>query len=248
MKMPENWDFYFEEDEDGPMSIFVNIGLHQIAPIKKYLNLLCISIRYTSKENGFPTSDDLDRLSILEEEIIPTLWKKFKAIQVGHITSKGTRDFFIYFKEKVQIDNILSGPFRSFPSSTYHFSEDKNWDLFLMVLMPSEEQYQLMQNRRVLRNMEKHGDTLQKLREVSHWAYFEKQEDQCSFEKAVKKDNFKVLRKRFNKEDKLRYEIVFSRLDKVDYDEVNIYTTSLYKLAKDFNGYYDGWECKSFTE
>lgn len=248
MILPENWSFYIEEDDDYPMSIFVNIGLSKIAPIPNYPVLLCISINYTSKDNGFPIDEDLDKLCSVEDELTTTLSTIFKAIHTGTITSNGTRDIFIYFKNEVKIEKILSAHLQDFPLHQYHFSINENWDSFWGLLMPSREQYQSIQNRNVLYDMEKHGDLLQKAREVRHWIYFNSKKDQNSFEKTVKNQNFKVLKKSFNKKNPLPFEIIISRIDKIDYDNIDTYTINLYKIAEGLNGNYDGWECETFID
>jgi hypothetical protein len=248
MTLPEDWASYFKESDDDPMSIFVNVGLSRITPIVNYSTLLCISINYTSKDNGFPIDEDLDKLSSIHENLIDAFQEKFKAIHAGSITSDGTRDFFIYFKKEVQVEKMLSKLLQGFSSHTYHFSKDKNWGLFWSVLMPSENQYQSIQNGRVLYDMESQGDLLQKAREVSHWAYFKSEKDQNSFQEAVENENFKVLNKSFDKENSLPFEIVFSRVDHVNYDEIDVYTINLYHIAKTLNGNYDGWECETFPD
>lgn len=248
MILPENWASYLKKSDDDPMSIFVNIGLSRIAPIANYSTLLCISIDYTSKENGFPIDEDLDKLSSIHESLIEAFREKFKAIHAGSITSDGTRAFFIYFKKEVQVKKMLFKLLQGFSSHTYCFSKDKNWDLFWGVLMPSEDQHQSIQNGRVLDDMESQGDSLQKARKVSHWAYFKSEKDQNSFEKSVESENFKVLSKSFDKENSLPFEIVFSRVDHVNYDDIDVYTIKLYHIAKALNGNYDGWECETFPD
>lgn len=120
---------------------------------------------------------------------------------------------------------------------------DKEWDGYLNFLFPQPEQYQRIQNRKVVDNLVKNGDKLEKKREVMHWIYFTNENDRENFIQKIASKNFKVEEKNKVKENKeFSYNLRISRIDKVDYENIDDFTIHLWKLANENNGDYDGWE------
>ena len=224
------------------MSIFLNLSLIDIAPIKDYTSVLWLSIDYIPKENGFPQKEELEKLEAFEDKIVKIFREKFEAIFVGRLTSDNSRDFYFYFKEAPEVDYILSENLKNFTSYDFYFDDDKNWALYFNVLYPNPKQNQSIINRKVLLNMRKNGDSLQEPREVNHWAYFKSKKDRNTFEKTIRYEKFKIIRKNMDNQENLPYGIVFSRKDKVDFDEIDKYTIELFIIAEKLNGLYDGWE------
>lgn len=140
MTQAEDWCFYFEEEEGKPMAIFLNKGLSKVAPMEGYSTLLWLSIPYTPKKNGFPLDEELNQLECIEDVIEDFFLKNYKAIYAGRTTTNGSRDFYLYFQEKISLEEALTNLPVSIPSYEYHFSQDKEWGLFWCVLMPDTEQ------------------------------------------------------------------------------------------------------------
>ncbi|MBO6211657.1 ribonuclease E inhibitor RraB [Algoriella sp.] len=101
---------------------------------------------------------------------------------------------------------------------------------------------QSISNRDVLENLEKNGDNLSKAKEVFHWIYFKSENDRQNYIEITEKDNFVVVDKSFVKENDFPFSLEIKRVDKVDYEYIDDYTLCLWKLAKENNGVYDGWE------
>lgn len=99
-----------------------------------------------------------------------------------------------------------------------------------------------MSNRDVLENLEKNGDSLTIEREVFHWIYFKSENDRSKFILLVKEKRFEIVEEVFNTEDEYPYSLQIKRVDKVGYEDIDHYTLSLWVLANENNGIYDGWE------
>ena len=133
----------------------------------------------------------------------------------------------------------------AFPSYIYDFGikEDKEWESYFEFMYPNPKQYQSILNRRVLDNLESHGDSLTKTRQVDHWICFKTQDDRQTFLDKIKDDGFQIINQDYYADNaEFPYSLQIARVDNVDIDSVNDYTLSLWQLAIECNGDYDGWE------
>jgi hypothetical protein len=90
------------------------------------------------------------------------------------MTTEGRREFYFYAKNPPLTDSLISGAMASFPEYKFKWGaeEDPQWEHYSEFLYPSEEEFQWIQNEYVVENLEKHGDSLEKRRDVEHWSYF----------------------------------------------------------------------------
>ena len=95
-----------------------------------------------------------------------------------------------YFGDTTFYDKALSEVMVAYPK--YHFGYgskyDKDWDGYFDFLYPSPQQFQSIQNRRVIDQLEKGGDKLNKPREVDHWIFFKSDNDRTNFLTKIKTD------------------------------------------------------------
>jgi regulator of RNase E activity RraB len=79
---------------------------------------------------------------------------------------------------------------------------------------------------------------------VSHWAYFKSTEDRSKFiAKAINmgfKNTYEYATEKVG--DGLPYGVTIERNDRVDWSSINEVTLPLFRLAREFDGDYDGWE------
>ncbi|MFC0345879.1 DUF695 domain-containing protein [Epilithonimonas hispanica] len=242
-KYPEEWNFYLTSIEDKPASIYLNLALQQLAPIKEKSNLCWVSLKLKSPtENGLTTNEESEILFKIEDKILETINPK-NSLYIGRLTNNGYRDFYFYSKDskvfKSETEKI-SKQYSNYEISVFS-KEDKNWDSYFE-LYPNEMDLQSISNRSVLENLEKNGDNLTKPREVFHWIYFKNENDLKNYIQIVTKENFEIVNNDLIKENKLPYSLQIKRIDKVGYDDIDDYTLYLWRLAKENNGDYDGWE------
>jgi hypothetical protein len=114
----------------------------------------------------------------------------------------------------------------------------------LNVLYPSPEEHQRIKNRHVIEAIERHGDSLKKPRPVRHWAYFKSPQDRNQFIARAANAGFNVtdLPESDDSAAENPYGVTLERIDPVDWDSINEATLELFRLARDVNGDYDGWE------
>ena len=241
----EKWEFYFSNVDDKVSSIFVDLGLHKIAPIKNESNLIWISITMNNPDkNGLSSQEESGILGIIGKDLVNKITAKFKSTYAGRLTSDGRRDFYFYVDQTKLYDKAISEVMAVYPK--YNFTigskEDKNWSYYFDFLYPKPEELQRISNRQIIDELKKGGDILKKEREVDHWIYFETEKDRDKFISKIKKDDFDIVEQKFDEsEKKFPFILHIKRVDKVDLESVNEYVIYLWKIAVECNGEYDGW-------
>lgn len=242
----EEWEFYFSNVDDKLGSIFVDLGLHKIAPIIDKPNVVWISIKMNNpREDGLSSQEESGLLGDIEDALVDKITSKHNSIYVGRLTSAGDRNLYFYLGDTTLYDKSISDVMVAYPKYQFDFGTkvDKEWDGYFNFLYPTPQQFQCIQNRRVIDQLEKGGDKLIKSREVFHWIYFKSNIDREKFLEKIKNDNFTIVDKGSdNTWGEFAYRLEIKRIDKVDINSVNEYVIYLWKLAIEMNGEYDGWE------
>ena len=243
--MPE-WDYYFSNVDDKLSSLFVDLGLYKVAPLEDKFNFIWISVKMNNaRVDGLSSSGESELLGTIEEKLVAQIYATFNSTYAGSLTSNGHKDFYFYIEDTTSYDNVLKEFIKVYPEYRFDYGSkiDKKWSGYFDFLYPSPQQFQSIQNRRVIDRLEKNGDKLIKMREVDHWIYFKTKKDQNLFLNKILFDGFTVVTKEYDKKSGgLPYKLHIKRIDKVDWNSVDAYVVYLWKLASDCNGIYDGWE------
>jgi len=242
----EEWEFYFSNVNDKLGSLFVDLGLHKVAPIADKPNVVWVSIKMNNpREYGLSSQEESGLLGDIEDALVEKIVSKHNAIYVGRLTSAGYRDLYFYFGDTTLYDKTISEVMVAYPKYQFDFGskEDKEWGGYFNFLYPLPQQFQSIQNRRVIDQLEKGGDKLTTEREVFHWIYFKSDSDREKFLEKIKNDNFSIVSKDSDKSwGDFAYRLQLKRVDKVDQNSVDEYVIYLWKLANEIGGEYDGWE------
>jgi uncharacterized protein (TIGR01619 family) len=248
----EEWSSYFTNVDHKPASIALDLGFKNIAPLSQKSNSLWISIDMKNPtQDGFSSHEESELLWEIEDKLVDTLEEKYQSVFVGRLTSNGERALYLYINEDKQYDATIAKVMESYPSYVYRhdMKKDPKWDIYFNFLFPSPIDFQDIMNRRVLANLESHGDSLEKPRVVYHWISFHTENEKKEFLDKIKELSFKIEDEIFDEKHKdIPYILNISRIDKVDYSSVSEYTLSLWKLAQECNASYDGWETSIETE
>lgn len=242
----EEWEFYFSNVDDKLGSLFVDIGLHKVAPMADKPNVVWVSIKMNNpREDGLSSQEESELLCDIEDALVGKIISKHNSIYVGRLTSAGDRDLYFYFGETTLYDKTISEVMVAYPKYQFDFGskEDKEWGGYFDFLYPLPQQFQSIQNRRVIDQLEKGGDKLTKEREVFHWIYFKSNSDRVKFLEKIKNDNFSIVCKDSDESwGEFSHRLQIKRIDKVDQNSVDEFVIHLWKLANEIGGDYDGWE------
>lgn len=242
----EEWDFYFSNVDNIIGSFYIDLGLIHIAPVSDKLNLVWISVQMNSpREDGLSSSEEFETLKAIEDRLQEFILAKHNAIYAGRLTTDGRRDFYFYMGDTTLYDKTISESLVAFPAYSFDFGikEDKQWEQYINFMYPNPRQFQSIQNRRVIDNLEEHGDPLTKARPVDHWIFFKTEADKEKFLSKISNDGFTIVINDYDKElGETPFRLHISRVDKVDHKSVDDYVLKLWELAEECNGEYDGWE------
>lgn len=242
----EEWEFYFSNVNEKLGSLVVDLGLYRVAPMKDKPNILWISIKMNNpSEDELSSQGESEILGYIEEALIDNITSKHNSIYVGRLTSAGDRVFYFYVENLKDFDQVISEVMAVYPEYQYDFDskEDKEWQGYFDFLYPLPQQFQSIQNRRVIEQLEKNGDNLTKEREVFHWIYFKSNIDRERFLEKIKNDKFLIVNKEYDISlGEFPYQLQIKRVDKVDQSSVDGYVIYLKDLAEEIGGDYDGWE------
>ncbi len=242
-----DWAFYFSNVNDKLTSIATDLNLISIAPVNGQESVVYVSIKMLNpKENGLSSNEDAGELWKIEDEIIKALENnKLNYTFAGRLTSDGFRNLYFFGENTILMEKQVSSTMTAFPKYEFDFGHkpDKEWSGYFDFLYPLPKQMQVIQNSRVLEQLEKGGDDLTKVREVFHWIYFKTQNELDQFESFTDSLGFETKNKgKTEQPNEYKFVILISRVDKVGYDEIDDYTLELWEKAQKLNGDYDGWE------
>ncbi|RFS19093.1 DUF695 domain-containing protein [Chitinophaga silvatica] len=240
-----DWDIYTCHIEESPAVIGLDLDLRRFAPLKEKPNAIYITVYLNNpREDGFPKDTEFAIMGEIEDKLVDVLQTKLDAQFVGRTYSNGVRDFYFYVGETILHDKYISDVMISFPDYRYDFGvkEDNNWELYFDYLFPDVYEFQRIQNRKVLRMLQQHGDVAEKLRPIEHWIHFKTIEDRTLFWEHIKENGFTLIKEDGTENPEFPFKLCISRNDKASESAVNSVVMGLWELSQQVNALYDGWE------
>ena len=248
--MAEDWDFYFARVDDAVCSIHVDLGVRIEAPIetRPWLVWVWLALR-APRADGLASAEEAPALQKIEDALVATLSAVSGAQFVGRITGSSRRDFYFYATEPGEFESTVAEALKPFEGYEYEAgsSFQPDWEQYLRVLYPSENNLQRMFNRRVLESLAEHGDVHEEPRKVSHFFKLpdEAARDACRDTLAAIEFTIDSEGRSFEEDDSAGWLLTASRVDSVDAHTINGITIELKRLAEQHAGVYDGWDCEA---
>jgi uncharacterized protein (TIGR01619 family) len=242
----EDWATYLTTVYENRLgSVLVDLGLIAIAPIQ-YFNKSFTFTTYFNQpnEDGLTSESEYEIINQIEDNLINLLTSNSNTIYSGRIKFDGKMQSYFYSEKLPEVENCLLELQNKFSDYSFEHTikDEENWTSYFEILYPSEFEMQIIQNGKVIENLQKYGDLFEKERLVEHWIYFTDSNNREQFINEIKGTEFEIVEKAETSSDELPFLLRLSRVDKVDYESVNEYTMFLWQKAKEFNGEYDGWE------
>ncbi len=243
--MESDWDFYLCQLNGWPASILLDLAYGDSGPISEFDQ--CLIMRLTlqeAREDGFPTREESERLDELEDAL-ETAWLENKSDtrHVGRVTTHGWRDFFFYCRDPQRVQQQICSVLQAFPDYPPQFAvePDPEWQIYYGLLFPSDREWQMICNERLLRHLEESGDRPEIQRDVVHWVAFGSQENRDRFVQEVAQRGFQTRLLAESGTD-MPYGVEVSRRQSADRSSIHNVVFTLYDLTKEYDGQYDGWE------
>jgi uncharacterized protein (TIGR01619 family) len=245
--MSDNWNFYLDVVDDHLASIVVDLDVTEEVNIRKYKWLFSVKINIQNPtEIGNPGEQEDEQICEWEYDLMEKLNQE-DIIQVGRVTTNGTREFFYYAKKEKHVKIIDQHALAVFDKNGYEteissIEEEEPWSFYSEFLYPDEYQFQQMSNRELVELLENENDDLEEPRKIEHWIEFETLDDLKAFEQDIQNEGFTTERFEQQKNEDGTYSITISRKDGVDYHLIDSVTDTIIATAQQHNGQYDGWE------
>ncbi|MBW8686918.1 DUF695 domain-containing protein [Chitinophaga rhizophila] len=240
-----DWDIYTCHIEDKPAIIGLDLGLRRFAPLSKKPYSLFITVYLNQpRPDGFPHGEEFSMLGEIEDWLVQELENSLKAHFVGRTMSDGIRDFYFYTSDIQDYEQCIASAMARFPNYRYEcgMKEDKTWELYFDYLFPDVQEFQRIQNRKVLRTLKQHGDIAERERVVDHWIYFSAEAEREIFGQQVQRLGFAIEARPIDEKGPQPYGLKLSRTDRTDEESIDTAVMMLWELAQEMNARYDGWE------
>lgn len=240
-----DWDIYTCAIEDSPAIIGLDLDLRRFAPLKDKPHAIFISVYLNNpRPDGFPQGDEFVTLGEIEDCLVEQLESSLSAHFVGRTISNGVRDYYFYSSSSLLHDKYIADAMVKFPHYRYDFGarEDKTWELYFDFLLPDVQEFQRIQNRKVLRTLKKHGDVGERERQIDHWIHFANEQERDQYLARTSIEGFQMEAKDRCSDPDYPFILHISRTNKADEDSIDEVVMYLWELAQELNARYDGWE------
>lgn len=240
--MSDHWDFYFFVVDGKPCSTMLDLGLVNDAPITGKSWLLSVRLPLARpRPDGLTDNPEAEELAKVEEALLRSLSKRCGAQFVGRMTWNGTRDLFFYAANPEGMQEAVGEALGPKPSRRVLTlsKQDPEWQHYLEVLYPDELERLWMRDRRVVEELRRVGDRLDHPRVVDHVALFPNEAGAVAFGQACQALRFEVVSRPLD--DHSGWQVEVSRTDTVELAHIHEVSSSLFLLAQEHAGTYDGW-------
>lgn len=242
MSDADDGDFYPCFVDDQPASIFLNLRHEHEPPPSSCSTLYTILIRMLDAgEHGMGTAEEAEVLSPVEDALSAAADAKLGMIFVGRLRGSGIWQITMYgpAEQREALEVLVRGLAIADRRCEITARPDAAWRYYRETLLPDAERRQWMEDRRVVETLEDHGDALSIPRRVDHWAAFETPAACQQFVEAVSAHGF-VLDSTTESEGVFGAHVY--RTDPVALAHIHEVVMTLWEIADDVDGSYDGWE------
>jgi uncharacterized protein (TIGR01619 family) len=244
------WNSYFCNVNDKLASIFLNIDLRESAPDATRTWLMWIFVYFQHpRPDGLSSREEFDTLSALEDKLTEAIEHECRATLSGRITTDGHREFYFYASNPQPFEEVVAKSMTVF--GEYEFDtgkqKDTDWNQYLNVLYPSEEDIERIKNREVLEGLRRNGDLLQSPRDILHWAYFKTEHDRSHFKDSAQSLGYRIDSEREFKEKGNPFGVCIEKQQDVQADALDEAVINLFRAVKKTNGEYNGSESPVVT-
>src|SRR5215475_5586837 len=194
--MGENWRAYFRGQ--GKVALVgLDLGLRHEAPMPGKPWLLWVWLQMLApRPDGLVDESESEVFMAIEDQLTKQVEQACHAIKSGRITTDGKRGLYFYGARSDGFKKAISEVMERFKN--YKFvadaKEDPQWNHYLNVLYPTEEQMQCLTNLDVIVLLLKRGDTLKAVRDVHHGMCFRTRVARERYAADVKELGYQIVR------------------------------------------------------
>ena len=202
-------------------------------------------LKYKSpRDDGLPTDSEFEAVREIEDRLSEFVSSN-SGFYVGRITTKGRRYFYAYFETVPMGTQEFANDFSR--SSGYELQvqsrEDPEKEAYWQELYPTEDDWQMIQDMKVVQALSKSGDDSSISRRIDHWVFFKSESNARKYANWLEGEGFLIENlARIDEPGPEQWKLQFYRSDNPDLYGINRITFVLRKKSQDMDGTYDGWE------
>lgn len=240
--MAEEWNFYLCRVDDKPASIFLDLAVHDEAPIRAFGQLGYIHVfMRRPRPDGLSSSEEFETLAQIGD-VLAEATAALAGRHVGRLTTDGMRTFYFYGADASAFEAAVTATMRRFPEYEFETGQrdDPDWSIYRDFLYPGPVDRQRIANRNVVNVLLDRGDKPQIPRPIEHWAHFPDERGAAAFAAWLQARDFTITAS--EPVEPARHLVRFMRVDQPSgIDDVVL---PLHARAEELGGEYDGWECQ----
>ncbi len=241
----EIWDSYITKINNKPATVMLDMNLVFTAPDSRYPYLVVTGPKTSNVgPSGIPGQTEIEELEKVLEATDNFLMGATSRILAGTVTYNGQRNNYYYVRDTTVVRNAIQRMYkRNFPGYPYSLmvKKDAEWLTYRTFLFPSDTTQNWMDNNRNITTLLQKGDSLDKPRTITFAACFASDSARANFSSYVSEKGYFIEKSPVTKVGKDNYCVLFSKVDKIDLNAINITTLQLREEVKRHNGVYNSW-------
>lgn len=242
--MSEHWEFFPCQMGEHIAFIFYDHGIRETIDSFEENQQVRFDLTYRSpSDNGLPTDEEFEAVKDVEDRI-----EAFAAsnggIYVGRVTTAGHRYFYSFVGVAAeQVDGFVDDVNAATGYALeIRIADDPEKKGYWSDLYPTADDWQMINDSKVVEALKKSGDLAQIKRRIDHWAYFKSKSNAEAFIDWVVEQGFSLESMDQTRSSSGDWMVQFHRLDSPELYTINGITYSLRHKAIELEGEYDGWE------
>ena len=245
--MSDQWEFFPSTRGDHQAFIFFDSGIREEIDQLRQRLLVRYVLRFKAPtETGMPTNNEFAALASLEDELSARV-VDLGRVYVGRVTTEGTRRFVFYWdSDERTCEELANQLARKYGYEiSFSMSPDAEKKVYWEELFPTESDWRVIKDIKVIEMLEGHGDDLLTEREIQHWVYFPTSAQRKAFLDWAAAAGYSAeeLPKNVGVDGSTKeYGVRLSHVASPKLDSISAHTLELLEEAKAHGGDYDGWQ------
>ena len=150
-----DWESYLCNVNDVIASVFVDLGLRDVAPVATHSVLAWLFIRLHRPKSDGPSrglsqDEEFDALCKYEDDVQLAVSQHEGCIYAGRITTSGMRQFYFFITPETDFPALIDDVLTMHQDYQYQIGQkdDAAWDQYLNLLLPGENGWDQINRRR----------------------------------------------------------------------------------------------------
>jgi hypothetical protein len=239
----EHWELYVCQHDDYRAYVSYDHGIAGELEALPVDHLVKVRLAFHSPdERGLPNQEELQTASGVEDGFKLFVEARGGAY-VGRVTVAGARHFYAYCDAALDdLQRFLTGQEADTGYALQYLREsDPGREAYWSELYPSEDDWQVVQDLKVISNLEAEGDPLTEPREIDHVACFGSADSRAAFMAWASSAGYVIGVTHEHPGSEAGFTVECHHTGVPNLEGINPHSVGLRRKAAEFGGDYDGW-------